>query len=314
MITGSKKIKKILEQMYDVANVKDGYTYWYLRLLEFTLSIFRYEGLPETLPARELELQLITQGYATPFRKDNGDIVSIPSCLYGYDEYYTPTCASFGNPLIRTKRLYLTDVRGHEQNAVLMYNSELHNNLYYANIDGSFNPLLCRYARRLADLESSENIYTVKTRCGKAPASGSDATNNSVMNFLNKIVVGDFKNAIADDAVLTSFRSVEMGNDTSENLMSFQAARDKILEQFFREIGVKFYNSKKAQVTEEEVQADEQVLLISLKNVLRERTAGIERFNEFFGTNARVYINEEYQRENIIANNKEGEKNNVVSV
>ena len=87
MITGSKKIKKILEQMYDVASVKDGYVYWYLRLLEFMLSIFRYEGLPGTLPARELELQLITQGYATPFRKDNGDVVSIPSCLYGYDEY-----------------------------------------------------------------------------------------------------------------------------------------------------------------------------------------------------------------------------------
>ena len=311
MITGSKKVKKILSMMYDVSNVQDGYTYWYLRLLEFTLSIFRYENLPESLPARELELLLITQGYATPFRKDNGDVVSIPSCLYGYDEYYTPTCASFGNPLIPTKRLYLTDVRGHKQNAVLMYNSELHNNIYYTNIDGSFNPLLCRYARRLADLEASENIYTIKTRCGKAPVSGSDATNNSVLNFINKIIIGDMKNAIADDAVLSSFRSVDMGNDTSENLMSFQAARDKILEQFFREIGVKFYNSKKAQVTEEEVQADEQVLLISLKNVLREREKGIEKFNAFFGTNARVYINEEYQRENII---KEEEEKNVVRV
>lgn len=305
MITGSKKVKKILDMMYDVSNVQDGFVYWYLRLLEFTLSIFRYEGLPESLPARELELLLITQGYATPFRKDNGDIVAIPSCLYGYDDYYTPTCASFGNPLIRTKRLYLTDVNRHKQNAVLMYNSELHNNLYYTNIDGSFNPLLCRYARRLADLESSENIYTIKTRCGKAPVSGSDATNNSVIAFINKLMIGDVKHAIADDAVLSSFRSVEMGNDTSENLMSFQAARDKILEQFFREIGVKFYNSKKAQVTEEEVQADEQVLLISLKNVLREREKGIARFNAFFGTSARVYINEEYQRENIL---KEGDE------
>ena len=68
----------------------------------------------------------------------------------------------------------------------------------------------------------------------------------------------------------------------------------------------KFYNSKKAQVTEEEVQADEQVLLISLKNVLREREKGIDRFNKFFGTNVRVYINEEYQRANIIVNNEGG--------
>ena len=305
MITGSKKIKKTLELMYNVANVPDGFAYWYLRLLEFVLSIFRYEGLPDSLPSRELELLLIIQGYATPFRKDNGDIVAIPSTLYGYDDYYTPTCASFGNPLIRTKRLYLTDVNRHKQNAVLMYNNELHNNIFYTNIDGSLNPLICRYARRLADLESSENIYTVKTRAGKAPVSGSDATNNSIINFINNILVGDMKKAIADDAVLSSFRTVEMGNDTSENLMSFQTARDKILEQFFREIGVKFYNSKKAQVTEIEAQADEQLLLISLKNVLRERERGIERFNKFFGTNARVYINEEYQRENIIADTDE---------
>lgn len=301
MITGSKKIKKTLEMMYDVSSVADGYKYWYLRLLEFVLSIFKYEGLPASLPSRELELLLIIQGFATPFRKDNGDIVAIPSYLYGYDEYYTPTMASYGNPLIRTKRLFLS---GAKQNAVLMYNNELHNNIFYTNIDGSFNPLISRYARRLADLESSANIYTVKTRAGNAPVSGSDPTNNSVMNFLNKIFMGDIKHAIADDAVLSSFRSVDLGNTTSENLMSFQSARDKILEQFFREIGVKFYNSKKAQVTEEEVQADEQVLLISLKNVLREREDGIARFNEFFGTNARVYINEEYQRE-IIMNNQE---------
>lgn len=297
MITGSKKIKKTLEMMYDVSSVADGYKYWYLRLLEFVLSIFKYEGLPESLPSRELELLLIIQGYATPFRKDNGQIVAIPSSLYGYDDYYTPTMAAYGNPLIRTKRLYLT---GTNQNAVLMFNNELHSNIFYTNIDGSFNGLISRYARRLADLESSENIYTVKTRAGNAPVSGSDPTNNSVMNFLNKIFLGDIKHAIADDAVLSSFRSVDLGNTTSENIMSFQAGRDKILEQFFREIGVKFYNSKKAQVTEEEVQADEQVLLISLKNVLRERERGIDAFNKFFGTNARVYINEEYQRENII--------------
>lgn len=303
MITGSKKIKQTLEMMYDVSSVADGYKYWYLRLLEFVLSIFKYKGLPESLPSRELELLLIIQGYATPFRKDNGDIVAIPSSLYGYDNYYTPTMATYGNPLIRTKRLYLTGIN---QNAVLMYNNELHSNIFYTNIDGSFNGLLSRYARRLADLESSENIYTVKTRAGNAPVSGSDPTNNSVMKFLNKIFLGDIKHAIADDAVLSSFRSVDLGNTTSENIMSFQAGRDKILEQFFREIGVKFYNSKKAQVTEEEVQADEQVLLISLKNVLRERERGIDAFNKFFGTNAMVYINEEYQRENIISNDEGG--------
>ena len=281
-------------RLYSVSSVPEGFRYWFLRLLNFTLSIIEYDGLPESIPSRQLEMCHILQGYATPFYKNDGTPVCLPTSLYGYDEYGEPNKGVYGNPLIPSKRLYFS---GDKQNAVIMYNIELHNNIFFTAVDGSFLPLICRYARRLADIESTENIYTVKMRMASAPVAGDDAVNQSIKHWIKKILIGDLSDSIGDDAVLSSFRSVDIGNgQTKETLMSIQAARDKILEQFFREIGVKFQNPKKAQITEEESAADEQILLLSPEIILQERQKGIERFNKFFGTNATVRINPVYNR------------------
>ena len=72
-------------------------------------------------------------------------------------------------------------------------------------------------------------------------------------------------------------------------------ARDKILEMFFRDIGVKFYNPKKAQVSEDELQVNNQMLVISLDDMLKERERGIERVNKMFATNISVDISESFK-------------------
>lgn len=299
--------------LYSVSNVPAGFRYWFLKLLNFMLSIMEYDDLPESITSRDLELCFILQGYATPFY-NKGVPVCVPTELYGYDETGKPTRGVYGNPLIPSKRLAFETLYNEEgdlireQNAVLMYNMELHNNLFFTEIDGSFRPLLCRYARRLADIESTENAYTIKLRMSAAPVSGDDAVNSSIKNWIRKIMRGDLDGTIADDSVLNSFRSVDVGVGASkETLMSIQTARDKILEQFFREIGVKSQNPKKAQVTEEESSADEQLLLLSPEILLQERKKGVEAFNKFFKTNVSVRINPVYDRKNFM---EKGEKNN----
>ena len=41
------EIEKILDTMYDVSNVKVGFRYWFFKLLNITLDLFTYDGLPE---------------------------------------------------------------------------------------------------------------------------------------------------------------------------------------------------------------------------------------------------------------------------
>lgn len=295
-LTFNKEYKK--PRLYSVANVPAGFRYWFLKLLNCLLSMIQYDDIPEGMTSRDLELCFILQGYATPF-EDKDKIVAVPTCIYGYDKTGKPNKGVYGNPLIPSKRLYF---EGEKKNSVLMYNIELHNNLFFTEIDGSFLPMLCRYARRLADIESTENIYTVKLRMGSAPVSGDDAVNASIKNWIRKILRGDIEGTIADDSVLNSFRSVDvgMGAGNKETLMSIQAARDKILEQFFREIGVKTSNPKKAQITEEESSADDQLLLLSPEIILQERLRGLEDFNSFFGTHTTARINPVFDRKNFI--------------
>ena len=306
METISKKIKNTLKNMYDVSDVRTGYDYWFFKLLGFCLSIFEYEGLPESIPSRELELLLILQGYATPFYDNHGDPVAIPTNIFGFDRYYTPINGTYGNALIPTKQLYFQNQSAHVQNAVLMFNDDLHTNIFYLRAESTLLTLIQRYARRLADLESSENIYTVKTRFGNAPVGGTDSVRNSIKAFINRVKLGGF-DTISDDSIISCFRTVDFSNATNENLMSFQTARDKILEQFYRDIGVKMANQKKAQVSQDEIESDEQLLLISLDDMLKVRKKGIEDFNKFFHTKASVKINPKYDRSSFTKGGKENE-------
>ena len=295
MRTISRDIKKTLKELYAVSDVGEGFRSWCFKLLGFCLTIFEYEGLPDSIPSRELELLFILQGYATPFRDNRGEAVALPTNIFGFDKYYTPDSGTYGNPIIPTKNLYFQNNTKHPQNAVLMFNDDLHTNVFYIHSDGGLLTLIKRYARRLADIEASENIYTVKTRFGNAPVGSSDAVRNSITNFINKVTLGKME-TITDDSIINCFRTVDFGNTTKESLMSFQTARDKILEQFYRDIGVKMANQKKAQVSQDEVESDEQLLLISLDDMLKTRKKGIEDFNKFFGTDATVKLNPKYDR------------------
>lgn len=310
MKTIASTLKSTLKNMYDVADVSAGFEYWFFKFLGFALSIFEYEDLPESIPSRELELLFILQGYATPFYDNNGYPVAVPTNIYGYDKYYTPNTGTYGNAIIPTKTLYFQNNTEHKQNAVLMFNNDLHTNIFYLRSDGALLSLIQRYARRMADLEASENIYTVKTRFGNAPVGSTDSVRNSIKNFIEKIRIGKF-DTITDDSIINCFRTVDFGNNTNENLMTFATARDKIIEQFFRDIGVKMANQKKAQVTSNEIESDEQLLLISIDDMLKTREQGIKDFNEFFHTNATVKINPKYNRANFAESKSVNEQETV---
>ena len=66
------KLSKILDSMYDVSKVESGYNYWFNKLLLRCMSIFEYSGLPDTLPAREIMLNLYLTGHCVIFERDGG--------------------------------------------------------------------------------------------------------------------------------------------------------------------------------------------------------------------------------------------------
>ncbi|MBO5958472.1 MAG: hypothetical protein J6Q39_13080, partial [Bacteroidales bacterium] len=138
-------------------------------------------------------------------------------------------------------------------------------------------------------------IYMVNSRLTSFPVASSDSVMQNLKLFFKKLKRGE-RGIISDDSIIQQFRSVDISRaSVHDGVNDWLVARDKILEMFFRDIGVKFYNPKKAQVSEDELQVNNQMLVISLDDMLKERQRGIERVNNLFATNISVDIAEPFK-------------------
>ena len=157
MRSKAKQLKDEMLHLYDVASVPEGFNYWWFKLLNYCLGIFEYDGLPKSLPAREIELNLIITGHAVIF--DDPDLVCVHTELFGYDEYYAPNKAVFGNVKLKSKELVFGE------NSEIIYNNLIRGNVLERQfVDGGLLTYIKRYARMLADVESTINVRMVNIR------------------------------------------------------------------------------------------------------------------------------------------------------
>lgn len=300
-----KRNKKRKELMYDVADVTSGYDYWFYKLLNYCLGIYRYTGLPESLPGREILVNLIMTGHAVIFQRGT-ELITTKTVLYDYDLYYRPTMATFGNVRIKSRQLKLGE------DAEVVYLNRISGNILTNQaVDSGLRTFILRYARQLADLESTANIYAVNMRATSFPVASDDITREQVENFYNKLVLGE-RAVITDNMIIECFRNVDIATHTmNDTLNDILIARDKVLANFFQDIGIKYrHEQKKAQLTEDEVEADEQLLVIDVEQMKEVQQEGFDRVNNLFGTDIRVEINPLYDRKTY---NKEGNDNDSKS-
>ena len=104
--------------------------------------------------------------------------------------------------------------------------------------------------------------------------------------------------------MIENFRNVDILNaKTTDRAQDWLIARDKIFEQMLRDIGIRLYNPKKAQVTESELESNDQLLLISTDDMLKSRQEGIERVNDMFGLDISVKLNDKFDISKVVNNN-----------
>lgn len=283
------KMQKDFDSLYDVADVKTGYQYWYFKLINILLDMFTWKNLPEGLSSREIELNLIMTGHAVILPKKDGTLFTPLTSLYGYDEYYQPTHAVFANPVVVQAHQYKIG-----EECSVIYNNKLKDSLYYIKSDGGLNTFVKRYARLLADIESTIDIYSVNARLTSFPVANDGNVMESLKLFFKKLALGK-RAIISDNSIIEEFRNVDINrSNIKDGLNDLLIARDKVLEQYFREIGVKMYNSKKAQVTDDEVDANTQLLLISKDDMQDARDEGADMTNDLFGTDMIPELNPKF--------------------
>ena len=200
-----QKMNEYIKRLYDVSDIKIGFDYWYFKLFNILLNIFQYEGVPSGLSQREIELNLLMTGHAVIIAKKDGTLFTPLTSLFGYDEYYQPSKAAFANPVVILAKTYDIGV-----DCEVIYNNKLKDSLYYIKADSGLSTFVSRYARQLADIESTANIYAVNARLTSYPVTSDGSVTESLKQFFKNLTMGK-RAIIADDTIIEKFRNVYIG-------------------------------------------------------------------------------------------------------
>lgn len=258
-----------------------------LSFIENTLaksaSMFTYDGLPDTIPAVELERMLQTNGNAF-ITKVGNDLYALSGAKGGEpDVYNRPTIYTVANVALKLSKNYNI-----EKDGVLIENDSNGNGLL---------PIISKYAVLYVDGLISLNTATVLSRITMLISASDDKTKESADAFINKIVDGDFS-VIGENAF---FKGVNLqtppttnGNLITQLIENIQYIR----AQMYNEIGLNAnYNMKRERLNLGEVSMNVDVLLPYVDNMLAHRQKAIDKINEMYGTEISVHLGSSWKLE-----------------
>lgn len=284
MILFGKDRPQDVKDIYNVCSVMRGYDYYVHMLAEKCYGMFDFEGTPDSLPGEEIERRLILHGYAIIFNHPKFGLVTSPGSLYGEDKYYLPTGATYSQVALGSGDLKIG------VNCVVIYNSQI--DLHEPR---GLSDLIARYARMLADCDSSIANMMINSRQQKMGSAATPAAAKALDDALTKIYAG-MPATINVNTLLDLVKTIDWADTTrsGDNIDKLLTSKQKIYSDFLQEIGVKSAFEKRERLLTDEVRADDQLLTINTADMLKYRKIGIEMVNDMFGTDITVSHNAAY--------------------
>lgn len=258
----------------------------YIRyMLNRTQSMFRWSGLPDTIPARILELYLQCHGFAC-FYKWNGDLYVFYGGRGGEpDIYYMPTIFTIGNPCIPKGVTAQIDV-----DCVVMPNDSMYMGLM---------PMFERYATAMCETELSINIATINSRIFDLISATDDRTRESALKYLEDVRAGKLS-VIATNEFLSGITAQPYGTTGHGTITDLIELMQYEKASWFNELGLNAnYNMKRESLNSSESQLNNDALLPLIDDMLKNRQIFAEKVNDMFGTEISVELASSWE-DNII--------------
>ena len=244
-----------------------------LYMLNRSMMIFNYKGLPDTLPKSELERMLQVNGYCF--------IMEVDGKLYGFngglggerDVYNRPTEITISNPALKlNKTVKLTD-------GVLIKNDDMMQGLI---------PIYAKYSSILAENEITMILSNVNKRVNNLISVSDDNTAESARLYLKKLYEGDigfiFENKLYDS--LKSSPITPQGAGSLQDLFEFH---QYIKASMYNEIGLNAnFNMKRSRLVSDEVALNLDSLYPLVDNMLEQRKQGVQDIKDKFNIDISV--------------------------
>ena len=264
-----------LKGCYNVCSVVNGFNYYVHMLTEKCLGMYKYDNCPRSLPQEQIERQLITKGFALIFKDKRFGLVTAPASLSGIDKYYMPTTAQYTQTVLGSGTLYIG------KNCVVVYNSDIDQ---YEPM--GLMPLIERYARILADIDSTIANLVINSRSQKMGLAKSSNSATALKNAIQSIYNGE-PATINTQTFIEMVKTLDWNDNTNlgMNLDKLFANKARALGDFLQEVGVKTAFEKQERLITSEVSAGDQLLTVNTDDLTYFRKKGFADVNRMFNTN-----------------------------
>ena len=245
--------------------------------------MFDYKRLPETIPARNLELMLQMNGNIF-FTKAPGDYYVFTGGLGGEpDVYYEPTIYTVANPALNFSKNLVIDEDG-----VLIRSDSLGVGLM---------PLFQKYAALLAENELTMRIADINNRIMFLLTAADDRTKASAEKFMEDVRDGKLS-VISDNAFIESLKLLPAATQNSVRLTDLIELEQYLRAGWFNDLGINSnYNMKRESISPDEAQLNDDALLPLIDDMLEQRRIGIEKVNNMYGLDIEVNLSSSWLKE-----------------
>lgn len=266
---------------YNINNKSLSISYYIKYMLARTQQIFSYEGLPETISKRNLELMLQSRGHVC--------IAKVEDKLYAFcgafggepDPYYMPTLYTVANPALNLSQSYVIG-----EDCIIIPNDGLYLGLL---------PLFTRYATQLTENDISMNVCDINTRIISLISASDDRTLRSAEEYLKKVEDGKL-GVIAETALLDGVRSQPLATSTNNTITNLIEYEQYLKASWYNDLGLQAnYNMKRESINSNEAQLNEDALLPLIDEMFEQRKLGLDKVNEMFGTNITIKLSSSWE-------------------
>ena len=245
-------------------------------MLAKTLSMFEYQGLPETIPQRELERLLQTNGYAFITKAPDGELYAFSGSLGGTerDPYGQPTQITIANVALNfNKTLDLN------KDGVLLRNDDMRIGVM---------PVFEKCNTLLVENDVNMVMWGFNSRIQKLITAPDDKSKESADLYMKKIIDGDLS-IIGDNAMFDGVKMQAPAASSGAGVQQMIEYQQYIKSEMFNEVGLSSnFNMKRERLISSEVDQAEDSLFPLVYNMMENRISGIAALNETFGLNITV--------------------------
>lgn len=259
--------------MYDIKNKQNNIDQLNKSMLLKTLSMFEYEGLPETIPHKILERIIQVNGYVF-IAEHEGNLYPFTGALGGELDVY----GEYTKIIVNNVALKLNKTFDIQKDGVLISNDDLKIGMM---------PLFNKMNYMLVENDINISMWGYNSRQQKIISANDDKTRISAEKYQKKIVDGELS-VIGESAFLESL-NVSDNKSSSLSVNDFIALHQYLKGSLFNEVGLSSsFNMKKERLITSEVKEGEDSIFALPYNMMINRIDGIKRLNEFFGLNVVV--------------------------